>query len=79
MLFILQEINFGITHMHEHTHTRTRTHIHTHSDSLAYLTAATHGLTEEATSIAETLGTQLDKVPVFTSSDAYPLCFQLAL
>ena len=79
------------THMHAHMHTRTRmhtrthahththTHTHTHSDSLAYLTAATHGLTEEAASIAETLSTQLDKVPVLSSSDAYPLSFQLAL
>lgn len=32
------------------------------SDSLAYLTAATHGLTEEADAIAETLSTRLDNV-----------------
>ena len=32
------------------------------ADSLAYLTAATHGLTEEADSIAETLSARLDKV-----------------
>lgn len=30
-------------------------------DSLAYLTAATHGLSEEAGAIAETLSTRLDK------------------
>jgi hypothetical protein len=34
------------------------------ADSLAYLTAATHGLTEEADSIAETLSARLDKVGV---------------
>ena len=31
-------------------------------DSLAYLTAATHGLKEEADTIAEALSTRLDKV-----------------
>ena len=34
------------------------------ADSLAYLTAATHGLTEEADSIADTLSARLDKVCV---------------
>jgi len=33
-------------------------------DSLAYLTAATHGMAEEAASIAETLSTELDKVHI---------------
>ena len=32
------------------------------SDSLAYLTAATHGLTEEADAMAESLTARLDKV-----------------
>ena len=31
-------------------------------ESLAYLTAATHGLSEEAESLAESLNTHLDKV-----------------
>ena len=35
------------------------------SDSLAYLTAATHGLEEEAGAIAESLSTRLDKVCLY--------------
>ena len=34
-------------------------------DSLAYLTAATHGLHEEAAGLAESLSTRLDKVTKF--------------
>ena len=45
-----------------HVHVPHFTWFRTNTDSLAYLTAATHGLTEEAEAIAETLSAHLDKV-----------------
>ena len=48
---------------HARSHTHTHTHTHT-PESLAYLTAVTHNVTEEADALAESLTTHLDKVQI---------------